>query len=208
MSDAPLPKHWHAAVAATRAVLPWREADGGVLVLGDDFPTQPRQAVLPMQAPAVTAPSAPDVAALATPLLANPLTSPAQQLGEAVHRCLQGLPPMAGPTLQAAAEAKAQAVRKALPWLFVPQSEAEIEVLLPHGGVGRVDRLVPTAEALWVIDFKTGAPSDPVPDAYQAQLRGYAQALQADDATCVLRLGLVWIDAEGGPALVEIPFLA
>lgn len=197
-----LPKHWHAAVAATRAALPWREEAGGVLVLGETFPTAPRAA--PAAEPVAPLP---DFTGLATPPVPNPAQSAEQQRGELIHAALQGLVVAASAEAWAEATALAAAVRAALPWAFGPGSLAEVAVVLANGQLGRIDRVVPHAGALWLIDFKTGTPTHPVPPAYQAQLQGYAQALaaEAQAANLPLRLGLVWVEAQPMPTLVDIP---
>jgi ATP-dependent helicase/nuclease subunit A len=171
-----------------------------VLVLGETFPTAPQEI-----SRADPVPPLPDFSGLATPPVPNPAQSPEQQRGEWIHAALQGLTVAAPLAAQAEAAAVAARVRATLPWLFGPGSLAEVAVVLPGGGVGRIDRLVPHDGALWIIDFKTGVPQASVPPAYVAQLQGYAAALAADQAgEQTLRLGLVWVDAMPNPTLAEV----
>jgi len=201
MNDAAFSKNWHAAVAATRAGLPWREEEGGRLVLGEDFPTAPQPAV-----PVVVAITNPDFSILATPPVPNPAQSAEQQRGEWVHAALQGLTVAAPAAARTEALALAARVKTEFPWLFGPESLAEVAVVLADGRLGRIDRLVPHAGALWLIDFKTGVPSTPTPANYVAQLRGYAAALAGTvQPNQLLRLGLVWVEATPAPTLVEVP---
>ncbi len=195
MPTAEFPKSWHAAIAET--ALPWR-TEGGVQVLGETFPTAPRA---PLPAPIPTG-TPPDAAALATPHLPNPAQSPEQVLGEATHAALQGLAVAAPTALREQAKTAAQHVRSALPWLFGLGSRAEVTVVLENGTVGRIDRLVPHAGTLWIIDFKTGTPQHPVPGNYVAQLQRYAAAVRPSYPTTPLRLGLVWVN---NATLVELP---
>jgi ATP-dependent helicase/nuclease subunit A len=205
MKEQNLPSSWHAAILATQAALPWRQAADGRLVLGADFTTAPVAVT-----PTTVVPPNPDFSALATPLatpaVPNPAQSAQQQWGEWVHAALQGLPVAAPALMQAQAQALAARVREAFPWMFTQSSQAEVAVVLPQGGVGRIDRLVEHNGTLWVLDFKTGQVADPIPATYISQLHGYAAALQAEpgEPALPLRLGLVWVEAERGPTLVEI----
>lgn len=201
MNEAALPKNWHAAVAVTRTGLAWREESDGRLVLGEDFPTVPQPGK-----PVIAATPNPDFSTLATLPVPNPAQSPEQQRGEWVHAALQGLTVAAPAAARAEALALAARVKTEFPWLFGPESLAEVAVVLPHGGIGRIDRVVPHAGALWLIDFKTGVPSTPTPANYVAQLQSYAAALAGTvQPNQPLRLGLVWVEATPVPTLVELP---
>jgi ATP-dependent exoDNAse (exonuclease V) beta subunit len=53
----------------------------------------------------------------------------------------------------------------------------EVEFALPDGSVGRIDRLVETAEGWWVLDYKSGRPDAACWTGYRSQMEGYRAAL-------------------------------
>lgn len=71
----------------------------------------------------------------------------------------------------------------------------EVEFALPDGTIGRIDRLVEHADALWVLDYKTGAPDTVALDTYAAQLTRYRQALAQIRPDKPIRAALLLDDA-------------
>jgi len=53
----------------------------------------------------------------------------------------------------------------------------EVEIVHADGRLGRIDRLVVFEDAVWVLDYKSGAVDTDMLGAYRAQLAGYAAAL-------------------------------
>lgn len=187
-TEAPKPANtWYDVVAATQTTLPWRE-EQGVQVLGAIFATAPSAAAADASVPLPNALPTPTP----TPLGPAPET-PEQTYGRAVHQLLQGVPLPPHTPYFAHATAEAMQVRAALPWLWNAGSRAEVAMVLANGTIGRADRLVPHEGAWWVIDFKTGEPQQSVPANYAAQLRGYAQALQASYPDAVIKTAIVWV---------------
>lgn len=135
--------------------------------------------------------------------------SDAQRLGRAWHALLERGTAVDAPTLarefalsgaqmQEAISAAAR-VRETLPQFFGPAAQAEVEVLSEQGELLRLDRLVETPQALWIIDFKWSIPDEQRAD-YEAQVRRYGAVLSDLYPGKQVRLGLV--DARG--ALVEV----
>src|SRR5690606_17605786 len=75
-----------------------------------------------------------------------------------------------------------------------------------HVIAAQIDRLVVTAEAVFVLDYKTHRPVPPGPDqvprVYLAQMAAYRRALAAIYPDRTIRCCLVWTD---GPSLMELP---
>jgi ATP-dependent helicase/nuclease subunit A len=93
--------------------------------------------------------------------------------------------------------------------LFGPRSRAEVAVT---GSVarsdgsrlavsGQIDRLAETDAEVFIADFKTGAPVDPVPAAFVAQLALYERVVAPLYPGKRLRVLLVWTS---GPSIVEL----
>jgi len=76
----------------------------------------------------------------------------------------------------------------------------EAEFVLTDGTVGRIDRLVETSEAIWVLDYKSGRPQVGLMDAYRAQLEAYRAAVGGLYPGRTVRCGLV----TGGGEFLEI----
>jgi ATP-dependent helicase/nuclease subunit A len=87
---------------------------------------------------------------------------------------------------------------------FVDSTASELSFFLPEKGVGRIDRLCITEEAIWLIDFKTDRQIPRhyryLPLAYQEQLRFYYEAFAYSQKP--IRVALLWTS---GPFLMEIP---
>jgi ATP-dependent helicase/nuclease subunit A len=96
--------------------------------------------------------------------------------------------------------AAAARVRSTLPQLFAGNGEAEIELVAEDGELLRVDRLVESDDALWIIDFKWRVTETERP-LYEAQVRRYAQVLRGIRTDKPVRMGLVV--SEG--SLIEVP---
>ncbi len=126
--------------------------------------------------------------------------STAQRLGQLWHALLEH-----GPQTDAAelarrfnlsaehlqeAQAAAQRVRTRLPQWFVPTARAEVELMNEAGELLRVDRLIETPEALWVIDFKWSVPPE-LRAEYEAQVRRYGEVLRTIYVDKPIRLTLV-----------------
>ncbi|MFQ5618297.1 MAG: double-strand break repair helicase AddA [Rhodospirillales bacterium] len=149
--------------------------------------------------------------------------------GRLIHRLLQTLPDLAPAARAAAARAylarpvhklsrQAQAgiaaeIRAVLDHpdcrsLFGPGSRAEVPLIGEVSGhviSGQVDRLLVTAEAVSVIDFKTNrAPpesGDRVPAVYLRQMAAYREVLRRIYAGRPVRCFLLWTD---GPCLMPL----
>jgi ATP-dependent helicase/nuclease subunit A len=154
--------------------------------------------------------------------------------GEAVHRLLQSLPDLppharaeaarrylAGTAVRFSAEeqdAMAAQVGRMLDdprfaAVFAPGSRGEVPIVgrLVRGGrtvaiAGQVDRLVVTAEAVLIVDYKTNRPAprsiQNVPPAYLRQLALYGAVLAQLYPDRAIRAALVWTEV---PDLMEIP---
>ena len=96
--------------------------------------------------------------------------------------------------------------------LFGKGSRAEVAVSGSiadgNGGTievtGRIDRLRVTADAVLVVDFKTGAgrPAGETPPAYLRQMALYRAVLQDIFPDRPVRVFLIWT---GGPTITELP---
>jgi ATP-dependent helicase/nuclease subunit A len=155
-------------------------------------------------------------------------THSSRQRGIALHRLLQHLPGVAvaerprvaarllrstplDPVLQADVTSQVFALLDdpVFAPLFTGAAlvEAPITALLPDGSVlsGQVDRLLIGAEAIWVVDYKSGGhvPATPqdVPVAYLRQMAAYRWALQQIWPLPV-QAALLWTDA---PHLMPLP---
>ncbi|HTN50725.1 MAG TPA: UvrD-helicase domain-containing protein [Burkholderiaceae bacterium] len=98
-----------------------------------------------------------------------------------------------------AATLAASRVRATWPQFFAPGSAAELDIVAADGSLFRLDRLVETEEALWILDFKWRV-SDAERERYAAQVRGYGEVLRAVRRDKPVRLALVSADAE----LIEV----
>lgn len=142
--------------------------------------------------------------------LAQNIDSAAQRLGRAWHALLE-----LGAEADAATVARqhgltqtqldealtaAQHVRTRLPQFFEVGAQAEIELVSADGELLRLDRLIETAEAWWIVDFKWSIPQE-LRANYEAQVRRYGAVLSRLRQEKPVRLGL--IDAMG--ELVEVP---
>jgi ATP-dependent helicase/nuclease subunit A len=88
--------------------------------------------------------------------------------------------------------------------LFSDPAASEMSFFLPGKGVGRIDRLYVTDEALWLVDFKTDRripkSFEQIPESYKNQLRFYYEAFRCNDMP--VKVALLWTAA---PFLMEIP---
>jgi ATP-dependent helicase/nuclease subunit A len=151
------------------------------------------------------------------------------QRGLLIHRLMQTLPDLPPDAAEAAArrylarashdlepELQDQIARETLVVLrdprfgalFGPDSRAEVPIVgLVDGRAlsARVDRLVVSADAVWVVDYKTNRPPPQdaagVAPAYIAQLAAYRAALHQIYPGRRIRTLLLWTD---GPRLMEI----
>jgi len=151
------------------------------------------------------------------------------QRGLLIHRLMQTLPDLPPDAAEAAArrflarashdlerELQDQIARETLSVLrdprfgalFGPDSRAEVPIVgLVDGRAlsARVDRLVVSADAVWVVDYKTNRPPPQdaagVAPAYIAQLAAYRAALKQIYPGRHIRTLLLWTD---GPRLMEI----
>jgi ATP-dependent helicase/nuclease subunit A len=99
------------------------------------------------------------------------------------------------PAQRAAAIDAAARVHRRLPQFFCGTALAELELVAADGDLLRVDRLVESDEALWIIDFKWRV-TDADRAQYEAQVRRYAGVLRAIRQDKPVRLGLVTADGE------------
>ena len=116
--------------------------------------------------------------------------------GRSVERPPPGIPASLWPDLRATASRLIEAPE--LRRFFDPaqylRALNEIEFALPDGRVGRIDRLVETAEGWWVLDYKSGRPDAGLLAAYRAQLEDYRAALTSLFPGRPVRCGLVFAD--------------
>ena len=92
--------------------------------------------------------------------------------------------------------------------IFAPGSQAEVPVVALLGGrglAGQIDRLVVTAEAVMIVDYKTLRPPPQdeasVPVAYLDQLAAYRAAVGAIYPGRQVRCALLWTE---GPRLMPV----
>ncbi len=149
--------------------------------------------------------------------------------GRLVHRLLQSLPQLAPEARGAAArrflalpahglapERQAELAAETLAVLdhaefaplFAPGSEAEVPVVALIAGkalAGQIDRLVVTADAVMIVDYKTLRPppkdDSAVPEAYLEQLAAYRAAIAAIYPGRAVRCALLWTE---GPRLMPV----
>jgi ATP-dependent helicase/nuclease subunit A len=150
--------------------------------------------------------------------------------GAAIHRLLQSLPDLPRDTRAEAARrhlARIQAINPAdhalmvdqvlavlddsrFADLFIPGSRAEVPIVgrLPRPGrppltvSGQVDRLVVTADAVLIADYKTNRPAPRTPpEPYVTQLALYRAVLAQLYPGKAVRAALIWTDV---PDLIEI----
>ncbi|MDX2263930.1 MAG: double-strand break repair helicase AddA [Hyphomicrobiales bacterium] len=101
-----------------------------------------------------------------------------------------------------------------LAWLFAPETLAEAAFearLTSPGGVcaqvsGQIDRIAPLGGELFIVDYKTGSPPGPgpeaTPEAYVAQLAIYRAALEPQFPDRAVRTAILWTKSA---ALIRIP---
>ena len=110
----------------------------------------------------------------------------------------QGVPMADWPAFRAAARAVLDAPQ--LRAFFDPAAYRralnEVEFALPDGSVGRIDRLVETADGVWVLDYKSGRPEAALLEAYRAQMGNYRAAVGALFPGKTVRCGLVFSEGE------------
>jgi ATP-dependent helicase/nuclease subunit A len=97
-----------------------------------------------------------------------------------------------------AVEAAAR-VRRRLPQFFQGSAVAEMELISAEGELLRVDRLAEFDDALWIIDFKWRV-TEAERAQYEAQVRRYAQVLQAMRSDKRVQLALVTSEGQ----LIEV----
>jgi ATP-dependent helicase/nuclease subunit A len=187
----------------------WRDDQGTrVLESGtppatpDLAPAQPVAAASPVW---LAPPPPPAPPAWPTEDFYDPAREAALERGTLQHRLLHALadidpaqrPQAAGALLarwgaEAALAAPVLAVFVQHPQLFAAGSRGEVPVAV-NGGEGRIDRLAPQADSLWLVDFKTETePPATIPPAYRTQLQGYTAALQGVFPQ-PLRPGILWL---------------
>ncbi len=85
-------------------------------------------------------------------------------------------------------------------WMFGEGSLAEVPIAGPVAALGErsvsgsIDRLVVREGYVDVVDFKTGQPHDPLPEAYQRQLAVYQAVVQEIYPAAKVNAHLLWID--------------
>jgi ATP-dependent helicase/nuclease subunit A len=92
--------------------------------------------------------------------------------------------------------------------IFGPGSKAEVPVSACIDGrviVGRIDRLIVTDEAVWIVDYKTGRRmperAADTPPAYLRQMAAYRAVLERVYPGRAVRCALLWTDV---PALIPL----
>ena len=114
----------------------------------------------------------------------------------------QGIPPADWPAFRSAAQGILDAPQ--LQAFFDParyiRARNEAEFVLADGTVGRIDRLVETEEATWILDYKSGRPQAALMGAYRAQLEAYRTVVGGLFPGKPVRCGLV----SGEGELMEI----
>jgi ATP-dependent helicase/nuclease subunit A len=184
---------WHRLIGEGVRTLHDAREESDIVSVGDDFAVEPIAPVAPEQ-------PAPPPTWVFTPVArdAAPIPPTMEQLrGEWTHALLQGaqvtIPMAERPSLERAVAA----VRVAYPWIFGPHSRFEVPLRVMgadgHPQLGRADAVVWHADAWWVLDFKTGVPQDPLPEAYRSQVRRYMDAVSAvypNDTVCG---AVVWV---------------
>ncbi len=63
------------------------------------------------------------------------------------------------------------------PQLFTAETQAEVTFFL-DGKEGRIDKIAKINNEIWIVDFKTGTPKNPIPKEYIEQLLFYQRAYQ------------------------------
>ncbi|MBI3453173.1 MAG: UvrD-helicase domain-containing protein [Rhodospirillales bacterium] len=188
---------------------------------------------LPGPEPTPPRPLVPSTEIAPEPATRSPLAGDAGlrfRRGRLIHRLLELLPDIAPSERPAAAArflardgrdldaaAQAEIARETLAVLddpqfaalFGPGSVAEAPVVGRIGArviSGQVDRLVVTADAVLIVDYKTNRPPpsrpEDVAEAYVAQMAAYRAALARIYTGRQVRCGLLWTD---GPRLMELP---
>ena len=85
-------------------------------------------------------------------------------------------------------------------WMFAEGSLAEVPIAGPVVALdgravsGSIDRLIVRDGRVDIVDFKSGQPHDPMPEAYQRQLAVYQSVLQEIYPTSKVVAHLLWID--------------
>jgi ATP-dependent helicase/nuclease subunit A len=188
--------------------------------------------VPPKLEPSPPRPLAPSRPVTQDPAARSPLGAEAGEgllRGRLVHRLLQSLPQLAPEARAAAArrflalpahglapERQAELAAETLAVLdhaefaplFAPGSEAEVPVVALIAGkalAGQIDRLVVTADAVMIVDYKTLRPPPKdeaaVPGAYLEQLAAYRAAIAAIYPGRAVRCALLWTE---GPRLMPV----
>lgn len=209
-------------VAATRAkqVLIASGSAPGRGTLSDTWYTR-LQAAAELSAGAAEAqltPAAPRLRSLAdflpAPLLTGTRNAPppdtdAQRLGRGWHALLElGARADVAAVARACAlsheqieqaSAAADRVRRSLPQFFGARAQAELELVSAEGELLRVDRLVETDDALWIVDFKWRV-TETERAPYEAQVRRYGAMMRQIRGDKTVRLALVTADG----TLIEV----
>ena len=84
----------------------------------------------------------------------------------------------------------AMKVYQKLPKLFNESAKSEVSFFF-EGKEGRIDHVVQIDDEVWIIDWKTGEPIDPIPDEYKNQLRFYQRAYE-NLLNIRARIAIVW----------------
>ena len=85
------------------------------------------------------------------------------------------------------------------PNLFDSKSQAEITFMY-RGEEFRLDKIAEIDGETWIVDFKTGAPQDPIPAEYQLQLKNYKTIFEKIKNTKT-RAAILWIQSQ---TLIEL----
>jgi len=71
----------------------------------------------------------------------------------------------------------------------------EVEFALPEGSVGRIDRMVESADEIWVLDYKSATRETAPIEEYRTQLDGYRTVITQIFPHKPVRCGLIFADA-------------
>ena len=85
------------------------------------------------------------------------------------------------------------------PNLFDSKSQAEITFMY-RGEEFRLDKIAEIDGETWIVDFKTGAPQDPIPTEYQLQLKKYKTIFEKIENTKT-RTAILWVQSQ---TLIEL----